>query len=242
MPSRFPRVSRRSRVVVVSAVGLAFAAVAGVGLAQVTAGSSNEAASGHKVKPTTTVTITTTTPIGTISTITVTTTIPVTTTISTSTSLPTPPTTSLPTLPTTAPIPGTTSTASNKEGQAKVTICHHTHSKKHPFHTITVAAPAVQSHITNHGDTPGSCPVTTTTTPATQAATTTSTPKTKKPKKHPQPQLLQAPKAAKTKHTHISHLSSKPKSSNHGQSKKAQSLPQTHGNGGGQGNGGGKNK
>ena len=39
----------------------------------------------------------------------------------------------------------------------KVTICHHTHSKKHPFHTITVSANAVPAHL-RHGDTLGPCP------------------------------------------------------------------------------------
>jgi hypothetical protein len=129
MPSRFPRVTRRSKVLVASAVGLAFAAVTGVGLAQVTAGSANEAGSVSKVKPTTT--------------------------------------------------------------EPKVTICHHTGSKNHRFHTITVAASAVQTHITKHGDTMGACPVPTP--PTSQAVTTTSAPKAKKPKKpkkhsSPQPQ------------------------------------------------------
>jgi hypothetical protein len=36
--------------------------------------------------------------------------------------------------------------------QYKVLICHKTHSKKHPFHTISVAAAAVQAHL-RHGDT-----------------------------------------------------------------------------------------
>ena len=42
-------------------------------------------------------------------------------------------------------------------GQPKVTICHHTHSKKHPSHTIRVGAPAVKAHL-KHGDTLGPCP------------------------------------------------------------------------------------
>jgi hypothetical protein len=40
--------------------------------------------------------------------------------------------------------------------QYKVTLCHHTHSKKHPFHQIRVAAPAVKAHM-RHGDTLGTC-------------------------------------------------------------------------------------
>ena len=39
----------------------------------------------------------------------------------------------------------------------KVTICHHTHSKKNPFVTITVSQNAVPAHVRNHGDTIGPC-------------------------------------------------------------------------------------
>jgi hypothetical protein len=39
----------------------------------------------------------------------------------------------------------------------KVTICHHTGSRKHPFHTITVNAHALPAHLA-HGDTIGPCP------------------------------------------------------------------------------------
>jgi hypothetical protein len=42
-------------------------------------------------------------------------------------------------------------------GKQKVTLCHHTHSKKHPTVTITVGAPAVKAHL-KHGDTVGACP------------------------------------------------------------------------------------
>lgn len=41
---------------------------------------------------------------------------------------------------------------------AKVTICHHTHSQKNPFVTITVSQNAVAAHVRNHGDTIGPCP------------------------------------------------------------------------------------
>jgi hypothetical protein len=40
--------------------------------------------------------------------------------------------------------------------QYKVTICHRTGSKKHPFHTITVSNKAVPAHL-RHGDKLGAC-------------------------------------------------------------------------------------
>jgi len=39
----------------------------------------------------------------------------------------------------------------------KVAICHHTHSKKHPHHTITISRNALPAHL-RHGDTIGPCP------------------------------------------------------------------------------------
>ena len=41
--------------------------------------------------------------------------------------------------------------------QYKVTICHRTHSKKHPSVQISVGAPAAKAHL-RHGDTLGACP------------------------------------------------------------------------------------
>jgi hypothetical protein len=41
--------------------------------------------------------------------------------------------------------------------QYKVTICHRTHSKKHPFVQISVGSNAAKSHL-RHGDTVGACP------------------------------------------------------------------------------------
>jgi hypothetical protein len=38
----------------------------------------------------------------------------------------------------------------------KVTICHHTHSKKNPFVTIRVSRNALKAHL-RHGDTIGPC-------------------------------------------------------------------------------------
>ncbi len=48
------------------------------------------------------------------------------------------------------------SPAQAQYGQPKVTICHHTHSKKRPLVTIRVAASAVKAHL-SHGDTLGRC-------------------------------------------------------------------------------------
>jgi hypothetical protein len=44
-------------------------------------------------------------------------------------------------------------------GQYKVTICHHTKSKKHPSHTIRISIKAWPAHE-RHGDTMGACPAT----------------------------------------------------------------------------------
>ena len=57
----------------------------------------------------------------------------------------------------------------------KSAICHKTHSKKHPSHTITVSNAAVPAHL-RHGDTMGACVTTTatsTTTTTTSSTTTT---------------------------------------------------------------------
>src|SRR4051812_49947611 len=48
------------------------------------------------------------------------------------------------------------STAASAQYQYQVTICHMTGSKKHPAHTINVAAPAVKAHL-KHGDHLGAC-------------------------------------------------------------------------------------
>ena len=44
--------------------------------------------------------------------------------------------------------------------QYKVAICHHTHSKKHPYHVIVVSNKAVAKHMLRHGDTLAPCPTT----------------------------------------------------------------------------------
>jgi hypothetical protein len=46
--------------------------------------------------------------------------------------------------------------AQQYEYGAKVTICHHTGSKKNPQHTITVSRNALPAHL-RHGDTVGPC-------------------------------------------------------------------------------------
>jgi hypothetical protein len=57
---------------------------------------------------------------------------------------------------------------SGSQYQYKVTICHHTHSKKHPNHTIKVSVNAWKAHQ-KHGDTLGACvPAAPTTTSSTK--------------------------------------------------------------------------
>ena len=51
----------------------------------------------------------------------------------------------------------TTSPTTDQYPAGKVTICHHTHSQKNPFVTITVSQNAVAAHVRNHGDTIGPC-------------------------------------------------------------------------------------
>ena len=75
---------------------------------------------------------------------------------------------------------GSSSANQYQYGQ-KVTICHHTHSKKNPLVTITVGAAAVKAHL-KHGDTLGACPSSnkgkktgTTTTSSTASSTSSST-------------------------------------------------------------------
>jgi cytoskeletal protein RodZ len=54
----------------------------------------------------------------------------------------------------------TDASETSSDVEHKVTICHHTGSKKHPFHPITVDEHAVPAH-TGHGDTVGPCPAAT---------------------------------------------------------------------------------
>jgi hypothetical protein len=50
--------------------------------------------------------------------------------------------------------------SSSSQYQYKVAICHHTHSKKHPYHVIVVSNKAVAKHMLKHGDTLAPCPTT----------------------------------------------------------------------------------
>jgi ABC-type sugar transport system substrate-binding protein len=71
----------------------------------------------------------------------------------------------------------TSSSATEYQYGSKVTICHHTHSKKHPWVTITVGQAAVKAHL-KHGDTVGPCPS------ASPKTASTSTPATTKSHGH----------------------------------------------------------
>jgi hypothetical protein len=52
---------------------------------------------------------------------------------------------------------GTPSAAAQYQYPEKVVICHHTHSAKNPFVTITISRNALDAHLA-HGDTIGPCP------------------------------------------------------------------------------------
>jgi hypothetical protein len=46
--------------------------------------------------------------------------------------------------------------SSPSQYQYRVQVCHRTHSKKKPWHTITVSVNALKAHL-KHGDTLGAC-------------------------------------------------------------------------------------
>jgi hypothetical protein len=70
---------------------------------------------------------------------------------------------------------GTSSTnmTATAPGQRLVTLCHRTHSSKHPWHTITVSQNAVAAHL-RYGDYLGQCVVAPATTSSSTTTTTTS--------------------------------------------------------------------
>jgi hypothetical protein len=69
----------------------------------------------------------------------------------------------------------TTSTGSTVTSTTgKITICHKTHSKKHPSVTISVSLSALPAHQ-RHGDTTGACAPKTTITGTTTTTTTNTT-------------------------------------------------------------------
>ena len=220
MKKRLSRYSRRSIVGVI--VGLAFAAAAGVGLAQITADTSPTAAAASTTTQTTNTT-------------------------STSSSgqendfaddddsqgdeelefeqakKTTTTTTTTSTAGTTTSGQQTITGADEGNGQQKVDVCHVTGSGK--SHTINIAEPAVAAHIA-HGDTEGACAATTT-----AAATTTTT-------------AAVAPQSStrvkKPKHVQTSHATTKHTSHGKSGGQKSHGNSGSKGNGGGQGNGHGK--
>lgn len=218
-------------------MGLAFAAAAGAGLAEVTTATKSAAGDLSSTTATTgtqttgsgmTSTAPPSTTLPTVTTLPVTTTPPPKTTVPTSTAPPTVP-------PTTVP---TTTETETGNGQPKVVICHHTGSKKHPWHTITVAEPAVQAHLANHRDTVGPCPAATTSvgtstmTPGVATTAPTTVGHTKKPKHAAKPKTHGHPSS----HGHHGSTPTHVKSHGPGHGNSGGD----HGNAGGNGKGNGK--
>jgi hypothetical protein len=139
-----------------------------------------------------------------------------------------------------------TSPTASQYPPSKVTICHHTHSKKNPFVTITVSQNAVAAHMRNHGDTIGPCPQTT------QPVAPVAAVKAKAPKVHKAHKLHKAHKAKHSAgksqlrgHGHASKPKKpkKPKSHGHGSSIVQPTAPttvETKGNGQSKSHGQGK--
>ena len=50
----------------------------------------------------------------------------------------------------------TTSSVTTQQATGKVLVCHRTHSKKKPLHTLSVSMSALPAHL-RHGDTEGAC-------------------------------------------------------------------------------------
>jgi hypothetical protein len=109
-----------------------------------------------------------------------------------------------------------TTTGLTTTAGGKVAICHRTGSKKHPFHTISVAVPAVRAHL-RHGDVLGPC------TTATVAAM----------KKHGKG----AVKHTSTATTTTTATSAQTASAGHGKGNGNAAAGNSHGNGNGNGHG-----
>jgi len=206
MDKRISRFSRRSLVGVI--VGLAFAAAAGVGLAQITSEPSTS----------TSAVTTTTQSTGTPSTST-----PTENDFADDSNEAADPAVTTGTIAPTGQqqAPATTSGA----GQEKVDVCHITGNGR--SHTINIAEPAVAAHVA-HGDTEGACAATT--------QTPTTTAKTKKPKHVHSTIHVSSSTHGNSSHpaVHVSHSSSAHSShTSHGNSGHAShgNSGSSHGNG-----------
>ncbi len=222
MRKRLSSLTRRSLVGVV--VGLAFAAAAGVGLAQITAGSTPSAATTSTTGSQTTSTQTTSGDLESQS-------------AdeqgsqesdfeSESADNGNQTSTALSTISTTAPLTTTGGAAPGDlgTGQTKVDVCHKTGNGGQ--HTINIATPAVQAHVA-HGDTLGVCvAIAATTSNAATTSTTSTTSHGQKPNK-PKNQHFSGPTTTSSSHGNSGHAGVK----SHGKGGHA------HTTGGGKGHG-----
>jgi hypothetical protein len=123
-------------------------------------------------------------------------------------------------------------------GQEKVEVCHMTGSGKP--HTIDIARPAVAAHVA-HGDTEGACAATTTAAAVTTSAQTTTTARVKKPKhEHSSTHISSSHASQHVSHsssTHVSHGDSNHTSHAHPSHASHGNSEASHGNSGGHGNG-----
>lgn len=101
---------------------------------------------------------------------------------------------------------------------SKVTICHHTHSQKNPFVTITVSAHALPAHM-KHGDTIGPCSTQVPTAPAAPAVAA----KMHKTKLHKAHKAKHSGKKTRA-HAHVKPVKTVKAKSNHGRSETAHSA------------------
>jgi hypothetical protein len=131
----------------------------------------------------------------------------------------------------------TTTSGDEGNGQEKVDVCHMTGSGK--AHTINIARPAVAAHVA-HGDTEGACAETTATTSGAQSTTTT-THHVEKPKHVHSSTHGSSTHTTHGNSSHTSHGSSSSHAS-HGNSNHEShgNSGSSHGSGSGHGNGKGK--